>query len=872
MPRPDAGAGRSEATRAAAALWLWPHIAIGLGRTRAQTVSVCPLPAAFASRAPKCSFPRAVPCALPSRLRMAAATPPLVRVYDADSASSARSLAESSVTEALTVLQCARPEPPTAASPLAEGEGCAAATAGEASHVALLPLSSGLSAARLNQALEHINTAVLLSGAVVKFHLDALEGPAQPGSVQLSTAQQVERQQVCRQMTCHVQQWQAWQEQLRQRLAAVEWDGAGGASEEASQLQSKLAQKRRHTVLEILHSEVRHVQALQAVDVAFAEPMRAKAGVPFARPSRLLTARRGVPDRADSKDGAPTSPPARRRRSLRSPDFVAPHAASFISANALSPPTLSATEWELLFQSLVQVQLPNHMVCVHNLLQAFQAHWGGAESLADDEALLVAVMAALQTVLAFLKVLPVYSAQIPERNSRVQQLLDTQASFASFVRAVHAAATPPQLPALPLPSDWAESPPLPSATPAVPGLKDAFMRPVQRPPRYKLLLEALLAATPARHPAHAAVQATLRQATCLASSMNEGMTAVSAQKRLADVQQELLGGTIQLMSPGRSLVREAEVRVVSVAPPRCKPGRRTLLLFSDGKVVLMRRWMGSAWHVVACGSALDAIALEGSSSPHERLHSRNLSIGSAALAASSPIPIDSHVPSPPARSHSMGSPPLLPARSSLRLVAGPHPMSLTGGSSATPLIAQHQPPPPPSATSEGGGSAHSLPVGRISAASSKPPAIRQAEAGSPGSLLRPFSPKGRPDAAAASPTQPSLLELRVMCDGLDASPAPADQALQQLAFTVDVGDDQALQGWLGDVRATLARGMAGRQSLHRAHAASKLQVGAAADAAAATPRSPRHIDVQRVQPIVPRHSRLHDLLREVRAGNGVGVS
>ena len=120
-------------------------------------------------------------------------------------------------------------------------------------------------------------------------------------------------------------------------------------------------------------------------------------------------------------------------------------------------------------------------------------------------------------------------------------------------------------------------------------LASLLIMPVQRIPRYPLLLKELLKHTPASHPDHADLVAALAGIAQVAGWVNEFVRKGEEARMCVRLSRELVGLDEPLLVASRTFVREGEV--VEVAPAE-RPRRRVLLLFSDVLIVADPKYDG----------------------------------------------------------------------------------------------------------------------------------------------------------------------------------------------------------------------------------------------------------------------------------------
>jgi len=83
-----------------------------------------------------------------------------------------------------------------------------------------------------------------------------------------------------------------------------------------------------------------------------------------------------------------------------------------------------------------------------------------------------------------------------------------------------------------------------------------LIMPVQRVPRYTLLLRELFTKTPESHPDYAALQKAIEFATSVTTAINEAKRRVEAHERVAEIQDEMKGQIQGLVRPFRSVIYE----------------------------------------------------------------------------------------------------------------------------------------------------------------------------------------------------------------------------------------------------------------------------------------------------------------------------
>ncbi|KAF9359574.1 hypothetical protein BGX26_012018 [Mortierella sp. AD094] len=104
-----------------------------------------------------------------------------------------------------------------------------------------------------------------------------------------------------------------------------------------------------------------------------------------------------------------------------------------------------------------------------------------------------------------------------------------------------------------------------------------FMLPIQRIPRYKLLLESLLRHTPSNHPDHRKLQIAFKSMEQTAGFVNETIRQHEMFGEMVSLQSKITGMSEQLVIPGRVLLKRG--RVWKVCRRNIQP--REIILLSD---------------------------------------------------------------------------------------------------------------------------------------------------------------------------------------------------------------------------------------------------------------------------------------------------
>ncbi|GJJ70650.1 hypothetical protein EMPS_03000 [Entomortierella parvispora] len=109
------------------------------------------------------------------------------------------------------------------------------------------------------------------------------------------------------------------------------------------------------------------------------------------------------------------------------------------------------------------------------------------------------------------------------------------------------------------------------------GFQSYLMLPVQRIPRYRMLLESLLRHTPAEHPDHRMLRAAFESMEVTASFVNETIRQHEMFREMLELQSKLTGLSEPLVIPGRVLLKKGEVWKIC----RRNVQLRRIFLFSD---------------------------------------------------------------------------------------------------------------------------------------------------------------------------------------------------------------------------------------------------------------------------------------------------
>eukprot|EP01087_Luapelamoeba_hula_P010479 TRINITY_DN2777_c1_g1_i1.p1 TRINITY_DN2777_c1_g1~~TRINITY_DN2777_c1_g1_i1.p1 ORF type:complete len:786 (-),score=143.25 TRINITY_DN2777_c1_g1_i1:272-2629(-) len=112
----------------------------------------------------------------------------------------------------------------------------------------------------------------------------------------------------------------------------------------------------------------------------------------------------------------------------------------------------------------------------------------------------------------------------------------------------------------------------------LPGL---LIQPVQRIPRYKMLLEELLGCTHESHPDYKELQSAINELSAIAKCVDKHMEKQENILKLYRIQQSFIGNVKTLVTPTRTFVREGQLRIITT---RGDVVKRMFFLFNDALV------------------------------------------------------------------------------------------------------------------------------------------------------------------------------------------------------------------------------------------------------------------------------------------------
>jgi len=121
-------------------------------------------------------------------------------------------------------------------------------------------------------------------------------------------------------------------------------------------------------------------------------------------------------------------------------------------------------------------------------------------------------------------------------------------------------------------------------------LASLLITPIQRIPRYKLLLAELHRNTPATHPDYAGLEKALDQVGDVAMHINEAVKKQAHRNEVVRIQ-ELFGGSVDLVSPSRRFLKQGPLTKVCRASDR----KYEFFLFNDLLLYSSKPSMGSKY-------------------------------------------------------------------------------------------------------------------------------------------------------------------------------------------------------------------------------------------------------------------------------------
>ncbi|KAI5729958.1 hypothetical protein M8J76_008396 [Diaphorina citri] len=116
-----------------------------------------------------------------------------------------------------------------------------------------------------------------------------------------------------------------------------------------------------------------------------------------------------------------------------------------------------------------------------------------------------------------------------------------------------------------------------------------LITPIQRVPRYRLLLKEVLGFTTPDHPHHASVLKALELVTSTTDHINQQVLDQQHMTRLVEVQRNLAGGKPTIVVPGRQLVREGTLMKMSMKGGSKKASAVYIVLLTD-MILYCKEW------------------------------------------------------------------------------------------------------------------------------------------------------------------------------------------------------------------------------------------------------------------------------------------
>lgn len=123
------------------------------------------------------------------------------------------------------------------------------------------------------------------------------------------------------------------------------------------------------------------------------------------------------------------------------------------------------------------------------------------------------------------------------------------------------------------------------------GLEDFLIRPVQRIPRYFLLLQDLVRHTSADHPDYANLSFAVQKVQAVAEYMNEKKREAENIMKVTEIQEMIEGECEPLALPHRRFVREAQMQEVTSGTAR----KHAVVVFLFNDLLLVTRTQGSSF-------------------------------------------------------------------------------------------------------------------------------------------------------------------------------------------------------------------------------------------------------------------------------------
>jgi len=123
------------------------------------------------------------------------------------------------------------------------------------------------------------------------------------------------------------------------------------------------------------------------------------------------------------------------------------------------------------------------------------------------------------------------------------------------------------------------------------GLENFLIRPVQRIPRYFLLLQELFKHTSKDHPDYANLAAATQKVQAVAEYMNDKKREAENIMKVSEIQEMIEGEFEPLAAPHRRFVKEAQLQEVSKGTTR----KHTVVVFLFNDLLIVTKTQGSFW-------------------------------------------------------------------------------------------------------------------------------------------------------------------------------------------------------------------------------------------------------------------------------------
>ncbi|XP_067684488.1 FYVE, RhoGEF and PH domain-containing protein 2-like isoform X1 [Haliotis asinina] len=122
-------------------------------------------------------------------------------------------------------------------------------------------------------------------------------------------------------------------------------------------------------------------------------------------------------------------------------------------------------------------------------------------------------------------------------------------------------------------------------------LQHHMLEPIQRVPRYEMLLKDYIKKLPSESPDHHDAQAALNLVTTAAKHSNEAMKKIEKFRKLLEIHQSLRGIDVDFISPTRELIREGSVTKISARSGEKQ--LRYIFLFNDMMLICSEPLLGT---------------------------------------------------------------------------------------------------------------------------------------------------------------------------------------------------------------------------------------------------------------------------------------